>query len=256
MNNKIPHRMEVLENLKIAKETYRMTLRGEIDFSFDAGTFLNIKLNDGRYLLRRPISVYSVDEDKRTITIIYKILGEGTKILSNTRQGEYLDCMGPLGTGFPIQDNSHNILLVGGGVGVPPLYELGKRLKKEGKKIVSVLGFKDKESIFSKEDFEALGELIICTDDGSYGFKGNVLEAIKEGGVNFEALYSCGPKAMLMALIKEYGKDKSKKGWVSFEERMACGIGACYGCMTKTKDGLKRVCKDGPVFSIREFIYD
>lgn len=250
MNNKVPHLMEVKSNEKIAKDTFKMVLFGEIDFNFDSGTFLNIKLEDGRFLLRRPISIFSSDEENKTVTIIYKIMGEGTLVLSEVVNGSYLDVMGPLGTGFPIQDDSDTVVLFGGGVGVPPLYELGKRLKAKGKKVISILGFRDEESIFAEEEFKELGDVYICTDDGSCGFHGNTVEASKVKNLDFDALYACGPTPMLKALSKEY-KGK-KKGWLSFEEKMACGIGACYGCMTETKNGLKRVCKDGPVFSLDE----
>lgn len=256
MNNKFKKlsQMTILSNENIAKDTYKMMLDSkEVDFNFLSGTFLNIKLNTGKFILRRPISIYEADETNKTITIIYKVLGEGTKELTNYKKGEVLSVLGPLGTGFPIQDESQNVLLVGGGVGVPPLYELAKRLKKLGKNITCVLGFRDKESVFSEEDFKKIAKVIICTDDGSYGYHGLVTDAIDKNNVEFDTLYSCGPLMMLKSLDEKY-RD-SKKGYLSFEERMACGIGACYGCMTETKNGLKRVCKDGPVFKLGEAKY-
>lgn len=247
--------MEIIKNEKIAKDTYKLTLNAkDVEFNFSSGTFLNISLNDSRFILRRPISIFSSNEENKQITIIYKTLGEGTKKLSEIREGNTLNVLGPLGTGFPIQDDSKTVLLIGGGVGVPPLYELGTRLKKEGKTVISVLGFRDKESIFAKEEFESLGKVVICTDDGSYGKRGLVTDAIEEEGIVFDTLYACGPKMMLKAIDEKYRE--SKKGYLSFEERMACGIGACYGCMTKTKVGLKRVCKDGPVFKLGEALYE
>ncbi len=252
MENK--NNMKVLSNNNIAEDTWRMSLyAGDRDFSFMAGTFLNIKLPGGRFLLRRPISIFSADKNNKTIDIIYKVMGEGTEYLTHTREGELLDVLGPLGTGFPIQDDSQSILLVGGGVGIPPLYELGKRLREQNKTVISVLGFKNSESVFAEEEFRSLGDTHICTDDGSAGFRGNTLDFLKDHEIDFDCLYSCGPLPMLKGLDEKY-KD-IKKGYLSFEERMACGIGACYGCMKETKDGLKRVCKDGPVFRLGEVIY-
>ena len=249
--------MEILENAGIAKDVYKMMLRAkEQDFGqMMAGCFLNIKVGTGsELLLRRPISIFETDECEKTISIIYKVLGKGTALMSGLKAGQFLSVLGPLGTGFPIQDESRKVLLVGGGVGVPPLYELGKRLREKGIEVETVLGFRDEESIFCREDFEQLGPTHIATEDGSCGTKGYVTDAIKERDLNFDTIYACGPKLMLRALDEGYRE--TKKGFLSFEERMACGIGACYGCMTETKDGLKRVCKDGPVFTLGEIRYD
>lgn len=249
--------MEILENIRIAKDVYRMKLRGEeLCFSeMMAGCFLNIKVGTGsELLLRRPISIFDADEKEKTLSIIYKVVGRGTERMSGMKTGDLLSVLGPLGQGFPIQDESGRVLLVGGGVGVPPLYELGKRLKAKGMEVTTVLGFRDEESIFLREDFERLGPLYIATEDGSYGTEGYVTDAIREMDPSFDTLYACGPKAMLRALDERYAQ--IKKGFLSFEERMACGIGACYGCMTETKAGLKRVCKDGPVFRLGEMKYD
>ena len=249
--------MEILGNEPIAKEVYKMELRArELDFKeMMPGCFLNIRVGSGtELLLRRPISIFEADEENATLSIIYKVLGKGTKNLSLMKPGEMLDVLGPLGTGFPIQDEAMKVLLVGGGVGVPPLYELGKRLVGKGIKVETVLGFRDEESIFCEEDFRKLGPLYITTEDGSYGTRGYVTDVIKEKEIDFDTLYACGPKLMLKSLDETY-KD-TKKGFLSFEERMACGIGACYGCMTETKEGLRRVCKDGPVFGLGEVRYE
>lgn len=249
--------MEILENAGIAKDVYKLVLRAkEQDFGqMMAGCFLNIKVGTGsELLLRRPISIFETDECEKTISIIYKVLGKGTALMSGLKAGQFLSVLGPLGTGFPIQDESRKVLLVGGGVGVPPLYELGKRLREKGIEVETVLGFRDEESIFCREDFEQLGPTHIATEDGSCGTKGYVTDAIKERNLNFDTIYACGPKLMLRALDEGYRE--TKKGFLSFEERMACGIGACYGCMTETKDGLKRVCKDGPVFKLGEVRYE
>ena len=249
--------MQILENVRIAKDVYKMKLQAEeLNFSeMMAGCFINIKVGSGsELLLRRPISIFETDEKEKNLSIIYKVLGRGTMIMSSMKEGDLLSVLGPLGTGFPIQDESRKVLLAGGGVGVPPLYELGKRLKENGIQVETVLGFRDKESIFCKEDFEKLGPTHIATEDGSYGTKGYVTDAIKEKEIGFDTLYACGPKLMLRALDETYME--TKRGFLSFEERMACGIGACYGCMTETKDGLRRVCKDGPVFKLGEVRYE
>ncbi len=255
MENRKITNMKVLENVNIAKDTFRIRLdSADSIFDYPAGTFLNIKLKTGLFILRRPISIFEYDEENRVITLIYKIMGDGTRELSKVKTGEYLDVLGPLGTGFPIFEDEGKVLLIGGGVGVPPLYELGKRLVENGREVVSVLGFRDKDSIFAMEEFETLGEVYICTDDGSYGYHGNVAMAVKNYKIDFDVLYGCGPLPMLKAIDLEYSG--IKKGYLSFEERMACGIGACYACMHETKDGLKRVCKEGPVFRLGESVYE
>lgn len=248
--------MQIVENIKIARDTYRMSLKpNELDLNrFTPGCFIHIKIGNGVYLLRRPISLYEIEFEKQLVRIIYKVLGKGTEIMSTLRIGEELDVLGPLGTGFPIQDDSNSVLLVGGGVGIPPLYELGKRLKAQGTKVTAVLGFLDKESIYAVDEFKTLGDVYVSTMDGSSGHKGTVIDVLNQEPIEFETLYSCGPKGMLEALDKKYYG--VKEGFLSFEERMACGIGACYGCMLETKDGLKRVCKEGPVFRLGEVKYE
>jgi len=250
-------KLKIIENEEIAKEVYKMLLYSkELDFKdFLPGTFINIKVGSGADpLLRRPISIFETNKEEGTISIIYKVMGRGTELMSLMKEGELLDILGPLGTGFPIQDESRKVLLVGGGVGVPPLYELGKRLRESGVEVVTVLGFRDAESIFCEKDFQKLGPIHIATENGSYGTRGYVTDAIREKNPEFDTIYACGPKLMLKALDETYRE--TKKGFLSFEERMACGIGACYGCMVDTKDGLKRVCKDGPVFRLGEVTYE
>lgn len=252
---KIQQDLKILANDLIASETYKLTLDASgLDLPTVAGMFFNLTVPHARYLLKRPISVFSADPLKHEVSLIYKIMGDGTRIFSKLRAGDLIGVMGPLGTGFPIQDDAHHVLLIGGGIGVPPLYDLGCRLAAAGKKVTAVLGFRDKASVFCEAEFKGLGETIICTDDGSYGYHGLVTGAIAQSGIEFDTLYACGPKLMLKAIDLAY-RD-SKQGYLSFEERMACGIGACYGCMTETKDGLKRVCKDGPVFKLGEAVYN
>lgn len=249
--------VEILQNLSIAKDTYQMDLEAKnIPLEeFKPGRFIHIKIGAGeKHMLRRPISIFSVDQEKKTISIIFKDLGEGTHILSKVKSGEYLNFLGPLGNGFPLKEHGKTVALVGGGVGVPPLYELGKILHKEGVKIITILGFKDIESVFAIDEFRTLGPVYIATEDGTMGMKGFVTKVLDEKEMEFDTLYACGPKVMLKALDLKY-KD-SKMGYFSFEERMACGTGACYGCMVETYNGLKRVCKDGPVFRMGEIIYE
>lgn len=246
--------LRIIDNQAIARETFRLTLdAAELKELPEPGTFYNLTVPDHLFILKRPISVFAVDREKQRLELIYKVMGAGTKLFSEMKAGDRIQVMGPLGTGFPIQEARGRVLLIGGGVGVPPLHELGCRLKAAGHEVVAVLGFRDRGSVFCEEEFRRLGETVICTDDGSYGYHGLVTGAVKERGIDFEVVYACGPRPMLRA-VDETWRD-TKKGWLSFEERMACGIGACYGCMTETKAGLKRVCKDGPVFALGEAVY-
>lgn len=247
----------ILENRSIAKDTYKMKL-SSYEFEtedFTPGTFINLKVgNEGYPLLRRPISIFHTDHENSSISIIYKDLGMGTNILSQRVPGEKINVQGPLGTGFPLMETGESVLLVGGGVGIPPLHELGVRLKEKGIHIVTVLGFRDSDSVFCVEDFQKFGEVHAATEDGTYGMKGYVTDVIEKKGISFDVIYACGPKAMLKSMDLRYQGEKI--GYISVEERMACGIGACYGCMADTKEGLKRVCKDGPVFRLGEIVYE
>lgn len=253
--NRTQRELRIIANKEIARETFRLTLDAqELPELPEPGTFFNLTVPDSIFILKRPISVFSVDRENRRLELIYKVMGAGTKLFSEMEQGDRIQVMGPLGTGFPIQEARGRILLIGGGVGVPPLHELGCRLKANGHDVISVLGFRDQASVFCEEEFMRLGDVIICTDDGSYGYHGLVTEAVKVRGVDFDMVYACGPRPMLKAVDETWRN--TKKGWLSFEERMACGIGACYGCMTETKAGLKRVCKDGPVFALGEAVYN
>lgn len=235
----------VVSNEKIALDTYKMVVSSSLSEEMKPGQFVNIKV-DG-YMLRRPISISSIDEN--AYTIIYKVVGEGTKKLSEVKEGAILDVIGSLGNPFPIHEEQDDILIVGGGVGVPPLYEVAKRYRSLNKNVEVVLGFNDAQSIFYEEEFKALGcSVTIATMDGSYGIRGTVIDAIREKGITNDYLYSCGPMPMLRALENVY-----TKGYTSFEARMACGIGACMGCVCKDKKDTEiyyRICKEGPVFEI------
>ncbi|MBQ8207306.1 MAG: dihydroorotate dehydrogenase electron transfer subunit [Clostridia bacterium] len=237
---------EIKENIKIAKNVFRMTLAGDTE-GIIPGQFVNIKL-DG-YYLRRPISVCDVPEDG-TLVIIYKVVGKGTELMSSMTEGS-LDVLTQLGNGYDLTRSGDKPLLIGGGVGVPPLYMLAKKLVEQGKKVSVILGFNTKDEIFYEDEFKALGaDVSVATADGSYGVKGFVTNAME--GMDFSYFYTCGPEPMLRAICK--ATDVS--GELSFEERMGCGFGACMGCSCKTLTGYKRICKDGPVMRKEEIIWN
>ena len=236
---------QILSNEKIADSVYRMILKGDTSHITAAGQFINIKL-DGLFL-RRPISVY--DYDASTVTIIYKVVGKGTDKLSAMSEGE-LDILTGLGNGYTISNDTSSALLLGGGVGVPPLYNLAKKLVAMGKTVTAVLGFNSKGDVFGEEEFSALGvKTLVTTADGSYGIKGFVTDAISE--IEYDEFYTCGPEPMLKAVYNA----TTTSGQFSFEERMGCGFGACMGCSCKTKYGNKRICKEGPVLVKEEIIW-
>lgn len=231
---------------KIAKDVIKIVLCGNTDAITAPGQFVNIKL-DGFYL-RRPISV--CDYDEKTLTLIYKTVGEGTRTLSRCEIGSRLDILVGLGNGYDLSISGEKPLLIGGGVGVPPLYNLCKRLTDGGKKVSVILGFNSADDVFYEKEFAALGaKVFVTTADGSYGKKGFVTDAM--GEIKYSYFYTCGPEPMLKAV---YGIGKTS-GQFSFEERMGCGFGACMGCSCKTKYGAKRICKDGPVLTKEEIIW-
>ena len=237
---------EVIANEKIANDVFRMILNGNTDEITKTGQFVNIKI-EGNFL-RRPISV--CDWDKDTLTLIYKVVGEGTKKMKDYREGTRLDILTGLGNGYDTSLSGSTPLLIGGGVGVPPLYALCKRLIKEGKQPTVILGFNSKCDVFYEEEFKALGaRVIVATADGSYGIKGFVTDAMKD--VSYSYFYTCGPEPMLKALYRA----TLTSGQFSFEERMGCGFGACMGCSCKTLTGYKRICKEGPVLQKEEILW-
>ena len=237
----------VNSNEKLTDSVYKMTLAGDTTAIERPGQFVNIQL-DGLFL-RRPISVCDVEKGK--LTIIYKVVGKGTEKMSKFKGGEELDVLVGLGNGYFTDFSEDKPLLIGGGVGVPPLYYLAKCLLKEGKTPTVILGFNKAEEIFMKEEFEALGvKVLIATADGSVGVKGFVTDAVKEVS-EYTYVYTCGPEPMLKAVYNATTTD----GEYSFEERMGCGFGACMGCSCKTKYGNKRICKDGPVLQKEEIIW-
>ena len=220
-----------------------------------AGQFVSVYCNDGARLLPRPISLCGVDKEAGTLRLVYRIAGKGTEEFSRLAVDDTVEVMGPLGNGFPLSDKP--AILMGGGIGIPPMVELAKELKEAGcKDITAVLGYRDE--LFLVEDMKQYAKVVIATEDGSAGTKGNVIDAVKEQNVTGEIIYSCGPTPMLRA-IKAYGAEKGLTTYLSLEERMACGIGACLACVCKSKEvdhhshvNNKRVCKEGPVFLAEE----
>ena len=237
------------ENVLIARDTYSMRLTGDTSAISAPGQFVNI-LVDGFYL-RRPISVCDVEEDG--LTIVYKEVGEGTRAMAAMKAGESLDLLTGLGNGFTVVQGVENPLVIGGGVGTPPMYLLAKRLIQAGQKPSVALGFNSRADAMLCESFEKLGITpMIATLDGSLGIKGFVTDLIRALGTQYGYYYACGPAPMLRAVWDALGTD----GQLSFEERMGCGFGACMGCSVRTKSGYKRVCADGPVLCGSEIIWD
>ncbi len=237
---------KITENTRLTSTVFKMVLAGDTSDITSSGQFVNIKL-DGLYL-RRPISV--CDSVDGVLTLIYKVVGKGTEQMSKMQEGEELDILTGLGNGYDTSLSGDKPVLLGGGVGVPPLYMLCKKLISEGKKVSVVLGFNTKDEVFCEEDFKALGaEVYVTTADGSYGVKGFVTDALKD--VDYTYFYTCGPEPMLKALYKA----TSTSGQFSFEERMGCGFGACMGCSCKTVTGYKRICKDGPVLQKEDILW-
>ena len=225
-----------------------MVLEGDTQYITRSGQFINIEL-EGKFL-RRPISV--ADYDEHTVTIIYKVVGRGTEQMRQMEAGKKLDILTGLGNGFSTDNGAQRPLLVGGGVGVPPMYNLCKRLLAEGKQPQVIVGFNTASELFYLDEFKALGVDVYCsTADGSMGVKGFVTDVIREKALEFDYIYSCGPLPMLKALYD--ATDVAAE--FSFEERMGCGFGACMGCSCKTKYGNKRICKDGPVLKREEIIW-
>ncbi len=237
---------EIISNKQLTESIFEMILKGDTSSITAPGQFINIKL-DGFYL-RRPISI--CDYDDNTITIIYKVVGEGTEVMSNMYAGEKLDVLCGLGNGFDTSKSMDKPVLIGGGVGVPPMYNLCKKLISEGKSVTVILGFNKKDEMFYEEEFKKLGaDVKVTTVDGSYGIKGFVTDALKE--TEYSYFYTCGP----MPMFKAIESTAVTSGQYSFEERMGCGFGACMGCSCKTKYGNKRICKDGPVLEREEIIW-
>ena len=236
----------IKENTALTKTVYRMVLEGDTSEITVSGQFVNLLL-DGFYL-RRPISV--CDRVDGQLTIVYKVVGKGTEKMSHMQAGESVDLLTGLGNGYDLTDAGEHPLLLGGGVGVPPMYLLAKDLIAMGKQVSVILGFNTKDEIFYENEFRALGaDVTVATADGSYGVKGFVTDAMKD--IDYTYFYTCGPEPMLKAV---WNASKTG-GQFSFEERMGCGFGACMGCSCKTLVGNKRICKDGPVLRKEEILW-
>ena len=238
--------LTVKENIALTDSVYKMVLTGDTSGVTNCGQFVNLKL-DGLFL-RRPISV--CDCENGELTLVYKVVGKGTEQMSKMNGGEVLDVLTGLGNGYDISVSGDAPLLIGGGVGVPPMYMLCKKLIAEGKKPTVILGFKRADEIFYEKEFEALGANVIAsTVDGSYGVRGFVTDAM--ANVDYSYFYTCGPEPMLKAVYRA----TNTSGQFSFEERMGCGFGACMGCSCKTVTGYKRICKEGPVLCKEEIVW-
>ena len=237
---------EIISNEALTDSVYKMILAGDTSDITNCGQFVNIQL-DGMYL-RRPISV--CDYDAKTLTIVYKVVGKGTEVMSAMTAGTKLDILTGLGNGYDLTLAGDKPVLLGGGVGVPPMYNLAKKLRAAGKEVKVILGFNVKSEIFYEEEFKALGcDVTVTTVDGSYGMKGFVTNALPE---NYTYFYTCGPEPMLKAVYRA----SKTSGQMSFEERMGCGFGACMGCSCKTLTGYKRICKEGPVMKKEEILWE
>ncbi len=238
----------VLSNTQLTSTVYRMVVSGEVGALSRPGQFVNFKI-DGLYL-RRPISVCDYDTDAGTITLIYKVVGAGTEKLAEAKVGDTFDLLCGLGNGYDVSTAGDAPVLIGGGVGIPPLFGLCRKLREQGKRVQVILGFNTKDEIFYEDEFKALGaEVYVTTVDGSYGTKGFVTGVLT--GLEYSYFYTCGP----MPMFKAVNAASTTSGQFSFEERMGCGFGACMGCSCKTKYGNKRICKDGPVLVKEEIVW-
>ena len=243
--------MRVVSQEEIAPAIFELVLEGEMVEAMKAGQFLHLRVPDDAHLLRRPISISSIDKVTKKCRLIYRVEGAGTAIFSSLKTGDSLDVMGPQGNGFDLSelDDYCKVLLVGGGIGVPPLLEVAKQLNERGVEITTVLGFATKDAVILEDELAQYSQVFVTTDDGSYGTQGNVSVVINECDTEFDAIYSCGAPGM-MKYINQTFYDHPR-AYLSLESRMACGMGACYACVLKVPDSetiSQRVCEDGPVF--------
>ena len=244
----------VISQEMLADGIFSMWLRTEASQMAVPGQFISMYTNDGTKLLPRPISICEIDKEEGALRVVYRVTGEntGTKQFSECKPGDTIPVIGPLGNGFPLEKaEGKKAFLMGGGIGVPPILELAKQLNAAEKQIV--MGYRDANT-FLKEQFEANGTVYVSTEEGSVGTKGNVMDAIRENGLTADIIYACGPTPMLRA-IKNFAEENGIECYISLEEKMACGIGACLACVCKSKEKdhhtnvhNKRICKDGPVF--------
>ena len=243
--------MKVIVQEEIAPAIFELVLEGEMVEAMKAGQFLHLRVPDDAHLLRRPISISSIDKSKKQCHLIYRIEGSGTAIFSTLKTGDSLDVMGPQGNGFDLSelDDYSKVLLVGGGIGVPPLLEVAKQLHERGVEITTVLGFSNRNAVILDDELAKYGQVYVTTDDGSHGIKGNVSVVINEFDTEFDAIYSCGAPGMMKYINQTF--HDHPRAYLSLESRMACGMGACYACVLKVPENetvSQRVCEDGPVF--------
>lgn len=252
------HKMEnavVIRQEVIAAGIYSMWIKTEIAKSARAGQFVSLYTSNGATLLPRPISICEISEDRTALRLVYRIVGKGTREFSGLSSDETVKVLGPLGNGYTLKDKT--AILAAGGIGVPPIVELAKELKKQYDcRLNIVVGYRDE--IFLLDELKQYGEVFVSTEDGSFGTKGNIMDAIRENSIEADIIYACGPMPMLRA-VKEYAVSKDIEAQISLEERMACGIGACLGCVCRTKNkdehthvNNTRICTDGPVFEARD----
>lgn len=238
----------IISNERVAQKTWRMILQGDTSRFTTPGQFANLAI-EGKYL-RRPISV--CDYDNETLTLLYDVVGEGTAQMSEMKQGENLDILTGLGNGFDVNAKCDRPVLIGGGIGVAPLLNLAKALREAGKEPTVVLGFNTSADVVLEKEFNEMGiKTIVTTADGSYGIKGFVTDALRGENMVYDYFYACGPLPMMRALCNELPIE----GQLSLDERMACGFGICMCCSLETRNGAKRICKDGPVFLKNELIW-
>ena len=242
----------VISQEKLATDIYSMWINTNIAKEAKPGQFISVYTKNEAKLLPRPISICEIDDKKTALRIVYRKAGKGTEEFSKYRSGASVNILGPLGNGFPICDEK--AILIGGGIGIPPMLELAKALESEK---TIVVGYRNSE-MFLNNDLACDGKLVVATEDGSVGTKGNVIDAIREQNVSGSVIYACGPIPMLRG-VKEYAKEKGIKAYISMEEKMACGVGACLGCVCKStnvddhsKVNNKRICADGPVFNAED----
>ncbi|MHA9742145.1 dihydroorotate dehydrogenase electron transfer subunit [Robinsoniella peoriensis] len=252
MAEKIKEKSRIISQEKIAGDVYSMWLDSEhITKNAKPGQFISVFSRDGSRLLPRPISICEINREKNALRIVYRVVGKGTSEFSGLTEGSEIEIMGPLGNGFPLErmEEGKKAFLIGGGIGIPPMVQLAKELKGEKQ---AIMGYRDE--LFLTEELDNYAKVYIATEDGSEGTRGNVLDAIRENGLTADVIFACGPTPMLRAL-KSYAEENDIECWLSLEEKMACGIGACLACVCQSKEldehsqvHNKRICKDGPVF--------
>lgn len=257
MGTKKKMRVPVVKMKQLEDAIYDMTIKeDEIATAAKAGQFLSLYLEDESRLLPRPISICDIDKKAGTIRMVFRIAGEGTRQLSCLKEGDTIEVLGPLGNGFFDTEDKVS-MVIGGGIGIPPMLGLAKKLHAEGKKVIAVLGYRNAKN-FLADEFAKVADVVIATEDGSVGIKGNVIDAIREQGLMADTIFACGPTPMLRG-VKAFAEEAGIPAQISMEEKMACGIGACLACVCKSKEkdahsnvNNKRICKDGPVFYAQE----